>query len=178
MKKIMLAITAAAFAVMAAAAAIATPVGATPRSPIEFYSQGAEGYKALAPGKKARERAGRAGGAALASKYIGSNPTKMRRLWCANFVNLVEKKAGRPGTGSNFALSFKKYGKAVPLSQARANDIVVFARKGGGHVGYVVEPPKNGKIKVVSGNSGGKSGKRRVTVSYYSVKRVVAVRRV
>jgi hypothetical protein len=48
---------------------------------------------------------------ALAERYLGTNPTKMRRLRCANFVGMIEKKVGRSGSGSNFARSYANYGK-------------------------------------------------------------------
>lgn len=115
----------------------------------------------------------------MASRYIGTNPTKMRRLWCANFVGMIEKKAGRRGTGSNLALSYARYGKAVPLRHAQPGDIVVLKRRGGGHVGYYAGPgSRPGTVKLISGNTGGKRGKRIVSAGNYSTKRIVAVRRV
>lgn len=114
---------------------------------------------------------------AIARRYVGRNPTGWKRLWCAVFANLVEKKAGRPGTGSAMAKSFATYGKPVPKKAAKPGDIVVLARRGGGHVGYAVEPPKGGKIKLISGNTGGRKGRRIVAEGYYPMARVIAVRR-
>jgi uncharacterized protein (TIGR02594 family) len=100
----------------------------------------------------------------IAERYIGTNPTKMRRLWCANFVGMVEKKAGRRGSGSNFARSYATYGKRVAKPQP--GDIAVMARKGGGHVGYFVGWAPNGKAILISGNSrGGKVAKGQYTAS-------------
>lgn len=111
---------------------------------------------------------------ALAERYIGSNPTKMRRLWCANFVGLMEKKVGRAGTGSNMARSYDKYGKKISRSEVRRGDIAVMSRgKRGGHVGYFVEWAPNGKAVIISGNSRG--GK--VSKGQYALGRIYAWRR-
>jgi uncharacterized protein (TIGR02594 family) len=112
--------------------------------------------------------------AELAERYLGTNPTKMRRLWCANFMGMIEKKAGRAGTGSNMARSYASYGKAVSRSQVRPGDIAVLSRgKRGGHVGYFVGWAGNGKAILISGNSrGGKVAK-----GQYAVGRVIAWRR-
>ena len=111
---------------------------------------------------------------AIAERYIGTNPTKMRRLWCANFLGLIEKKAGRAGSGSNFARSYASYGKKISRHEARPGDIVVMARgKRGGHVGYFAGWAGNGKAIVVSGNSRG--GK--VSKGQYALSRIIAWRR-
>ena len=111
---------------------------------------------------------------ALAERYIGTNPTKMRRLWCANFVGLMEKKVGRAGTGSNMARSYDSYGRAISRSEVRRGDIAVMRRgKRGGHVGYFVEWAPNGKAVLISGNSrGGKVAK-----GQYAASRIYAWRR-
>lgn len=108
----------------------------------------------------------------IAERYLGTNPTKMRRLWCANFIGMIERKAGRPGTGSNFARSYANYGKRV--SSPQPGDIAVMSRgKRGGHVGYFVAWAKNGKAILISGNSrGGKVAK-----GQYATARIIAWRR-
>jgi uncharacterized protein (TIGR02594 family) len=111
---------------------------------------------------------------AIAQKYIGTNPTKMRRLWCANFLGMIEKKAGRSGSGSNFARSYADYGKKVSRHDAKPGDIVVMSRgKRGGHVGYFAGWADNGKAIVISGNSRG--GK--VSKGQYAASRIFAWRR-
>ena len=111
---------------------------------------------------------------ALAERYVGTNPTKMRRLWCANFVGLMEKKVGRAGTGSNMARSYDKYGKKISRHEVRRGDIAVMSRgKRGGHVGYFVEWAPNGKAVIISGNSRG--GK--VSKGQYSLSRIYSWRR-
>lgn len=110
---------------------------------------------------------------ALAERYLGTNPTKMRRLWCANFMGMIEKKAGRSGSGSNFARSYASYGKGVSRKDVRPGDIAVMSRKGGGHVGYFVGWAPNGKAILISGNSRG--GK--VSKGQYAAARIYAWRR-
>ncbi len=108
----------------------------------------------------------------VAERYIGTNPTKMRRLWCANFIGMIEKKVGRSGSGSNFARSYASYGSKV--SKPQPGDIAVMARgKRGGHVGYFVGWAPNGKAIIISGNSRG--GK--VSKGQYAASRIFAWRR-
>lgn len=108
----------------------------------------------------------------VAERYIGTNPTKMRRLWCANFVGMIEQKVGRSGSGSNFARSYASYGSRV--SKPQPGDIGVMARgKRGGHVGYFVGWAPNGKAIMISGNSRG--GK--VSKGQYAASRIYAWRR-
>lgn len=106
-----------------------------------------------------------------ARKYLGGKPKgMMKRLWCAQFMNYIEKKVGRPGTGSNFARSYASSKHYKRVSSPRPGDIVVLSRgKRGGHVGYVTSVGR-GYVHAVSGNSRG--GK--VSEGRYSAKRVVA----
>lgn len=103
---------------------------------------------------------------ALAQRYLGTNPTRRHRLWCAEFMNMIERKLGRPGTGSAMARSFTGYGHRV--SNPRPGDIAVLRRRGGGHVGYVMSVNGN-KVKLISGNHG-----RKVGIGTYPRSRVVA----
>jgi len=105
----------------------------------------------------------------VASRYLGGNPTGQRSRWCADFMNLVEKKMGRDGTGSRTAKSYLGYGK--PVSTPKPGDIVVLYRPGGGHVGYFMGY-KDGKIELISGNHG-----RKVGVGTYPKSRVLGFRR-
>ncbi|WP_291209038.1 CHAP domain-containing protein [Hyphomonas sp.] len=156
----------AALALACAVSFAALPAGAHPLVP---------GLAAPAKASKARSAPPRGGDVvALAERYIGTNPTKMRRLWCANFIGLMEKKVGRKGTGSNLARSYDRYGRKIARSEVRRGDIAVMRRgKRGGHVGYFVEWAPNGKAVLISGNSrGGKVAK-----GQYSVGRIYAWRR-
>lgn len=114
----------------------------------------------------------------VASRYINTNPTGQSRLWCAKFINYVEKKMGRKGTNSNLAFSFKSYGTKVSLSNIRKGDIVVNSRRGGGHVSYFIEWVERGKkMRTISGNTCRSKRGRTVCVSVRSVHNIVAVRR-
>jgi len=105
----------------------------------------------------------------VASRYMGGNPTGRSSQWCADFMNLVEKKVGRDGSGSRLAKSYLAYGKKV--SKPVPGDIVVLSRSGGGHVGYFMGW-KDGKIELLSGNHG-----RKVGVGTYPTSRVLGYRR-
>jgi uncharacterized protein (TIGR02594 family) len=89
---------------------------------------------------------------AEARRYLGGNPTGMGRLWCARFMNLVLRRSGYHGTGSDAARSFASYGQRVSGPQVGA--IAVMARRGGGHVGVVSGIDASGNPIVVSGNNG------------------------
>jgi uncharacterized protein (TIGR02594 family) len=103
---------------------------------------------------------------AEARRYLGGNPTGWAHDWCGKFMNLVLERTGHRGTGSNFALSFARYGRRLGGPQVGA--VAVMARRGGGHVGVVSGVLPNGDVKVISGNHG-----HRVAESVYSRGRIV-----
>jgi uncharacterized protein (TIGR02594 family) len=105
---------------------------------------------------------------AEARRYLGTNPTGRARLWCARFVNFVLDKVGQPGTGSDAAKSFAFYGQRI--SGPRYGAIAVLTRKGGGHVGIVTGVDRHGNPILIAGNN----GKRRVGISVYPKRRVIA----
>jgi len=76
------------------------------------------------------------------------------KLWCADFMNFVLRKAGGKGTQSRAARSFLEYGKK--LDGPRVGALVIFYRKGpnNGHVGVVRGTDGQGNPIVVSGNHG------------------------
>lgn len=103
-----------------------------------------------------------------ARKYIGTNPTDRKRLWCATFMNLILAKLGYPGTNSDAAMSFASYGRRIAKPEVGA--IAVLTRgKRGGHVGVVSGVDANGNPVIISGNHN-----RRVGVAVYPRSRVVA----
>jgi uncharacterized protein (TIGR02594 family) len=103
-----------------------------------------------------------------ARKYIGTNPTSRKKLWCATFMNMVLARTGYAGTGSDAARSFASYGKRI--NEPRIGAIAVLTRgKRGGHVGVVTGIDGNGNPIIISGNHG-----KRVGVASYSRKRVIA----
>jgi uncharacterized protein (TIGR02594 family) len=92
-----------------------------------------------------------------ARKYMGTNPTARKRLWCATFMNMVLAKAGYSGTNSDAAKSFAQYGRRV--SEPKVGAIAVLTRgKNGGHVGVVSGIDANGNPIIISGNHGNKVG--------------------
>jgi uncharacterized protein (TIGR02594 family) len=74
-----------------------------------------------------------------------------RTLWCADFMNLVERRIGRRGTGSRAAMSFAHYGHR--LAGPAVGAIATMGRRGGGHVGVVTGFDAR-TVTVISGNHG------------------------
>lgn len=103
-----------------------------------------------------------------ARKYVGTNPTARKKLWCATFMNMVLARTGYAGTGSDAARSFASYGKRV--DEPRVGAIAVLTRgKNNGHVGIVTGIDANGNPIIISGNHG-----KRVGEATYSRNRVIA----
>jgi uncharacterized protein (TIGR02594 family) len=84
-----------------------------------------------------------------ARKYVGTNPTGRRNLWCGAFMDMVLKRTGHAG-GGNLALGYEHYGTRVAGPQVGA--IAVMGRHGGGHVGVVTGVDTSGNPIIVSGN--------------------------
>ena len=104
-------------------------------------------------------------------KLLGFNPA--RTAWCAGWANAILTKAGYQNTGSLMAKSYLKYGKKV--TKPKKGDILVFNRRGGGHVGFYMGTVKKDGIKyfkVISGNSSNK-----VTIRLYKARSVIGIRR-
>lgn len=103
-----------------------------------------------------------------ARKYLGTNPTDRKRLWCATFMNLILGKLGYAGTNSDAARSFAYYGKRVQKPEIGA--IAVLTRgKRGGHVGVVTAVDPHGNPVIISGNHN-----KRVGEGLYPRSRVIA----
>jgi uncharacterized protein (TIGR02594 family) len=91
----------------------------------------------------------------VARRYLGSTASQLglpRRLWCADFVNMVERSLGRSGTGSRMALSFERSGHR--LAGPAVGAIATMGRRGGGHVGIVTGVTAAGDPIIISGNHG------------------------
>ena len=86
---------------------------------------------------------------AEARKYIGTNPTHRRSLWCGAFMDMVLKRTGHKG-GGNLASAYSHYGHRV--AGPRVGAIAVMWRRGGGHVGIVTGIDADGNPIIVSGN--------------------------
>jgi uncharacterized protein (TIGR02594 family) len=90
---------------------------------------------------------------AEARKYVGGNPTGRGSLWCARFANMVLQHSGYPGTGSDMASSFAKYGQRVSGPQVGAIAVMSRGRRGG-HVGIITGIDASGNPIMISGNNG------------------------
>lgn len=94
--------------------------------------------------------------------------------WCAAFVNAIERKEGRKGNGRLNARSFLTYGSPVALKEAKAGDIVIFARGGStwmGHVSLYVSQDATG-ITCLGGNQSDS-----VSYGWYPKARLLGIRR-
>lgn len=109
------------------------------------------------------------GGSALvaeARRYIGTNPTGRRSLWCGAFMDKVLRETGHRG-GGNLAKAYLHYGRRVAGPEVGA--IAVMGRRGGGHVGVVSGIDANGNPIIVSGNHN-----HTVAESVYPRSRIIA----
>jgi len=109
------------------------------------------------------------GGSSLvaeARRYLGTNPTGRRSLWCGAFMDKVLRETGHKG-GGNLAKGYLHYGHRVSGPQIGA--IAVMGRRGGGHVGVVSGVDANGNPIIVSGNHN-----HTVAESVYPRSRIIA----
>jgi uncharacterized protein (TIGR02594 family) len=104
---------------------------------------------------------------------VGLNPEEL--AWCAAAMNASLAQVGLPGTGSQRALSFLKYG--TPVTEPQHGDIVVFQRGGPnsglGHVAYVDQINPDGTIRVLGGNQS-----QGIGYATYDTKDVLGYRRI
>ena len=102
--------------------------------------------------------------------YYSSKMGKGCQAWCADFTRYVWDQAGAKITGTNsLANSFRTYGmanktwkKGSSTKKVKPGDAVTYRldnSKGikDDHVGIVTKVDKNGRLTVISGNSGAKS---------------------
>ncbi|MBX6328694.1 MAG: TIGR02594 family protein [Pseudolabrys sp.] len=101
-----------------------------------------------------------------ARRYLGTNPTGRRTLWCGAFMDKILRDAGYPG-GGNLALGYLHYGHRIPGPQVGA--IAVMGRRHGGHVGVVSGVDANGNPIIISGNHN-----RTVAEAVYPRGRIIA----
>ena len=89
-------------------------------------------------------------------KTVGFNVSGDSTPWCAAYTGYVLKSAGAPAFKTLSSLAYSKYGESIPLSDKgkwRLNDIVVFSRAGGGHVGFFRGyNPSTGSVLIAGGN--------------------------
>ena len=73
--------------------------------------------------------------------------------WCAGFVSYCLKKSGISVSYTLRAKDFLALGTKISKSDVKAEDIVIFTRKGGGHTGIVEQVLKDRFISI-EGNVG------------------------
>ena len=148
----------------------AAPSGAYggPGSMPEYNASGGESFAAIASVRHSEVRGrrhrhervaaepvrglGGFSGSALvadARRYLGTNPTHRRTLWCGAFMDKILRDTGHHG-GGNLATGYLHYGRRI--SGPRVGSIAVMYRHGGGHVGVVSGIDPNGNPIIVSGN--------------------------
>ncbi|HEV2630756.1 MAG TPA: TIGR02594 family protein [Pseudolabrys sp.] len=145
----------------AVAVATALPAHATATKPNGRFAN-IEPLEPIARSRTdAAEAAAQVPGAAAvlleALRYRGKSARQLglpTKLWCADFMNMVLRKAGGKGTHSRAARSFLDFGKK--LDGPRVGAIAIMWRKGpnNGHVGVVRGTDGQGNPIVVSGNHG------------------------
>jgi len=91
-------------------------------------------------------------------KSVGFNINGDSTAWCAAFAGWVLKMCCLPAKKTLSSLEYRGYGTSVPLgdpSKWRLNDVVIFTRKGGGHIGFFRGyNPTTGALKILGGNQG------------------------
>lgn len=73
--------------------------------------------------------------------------------WCAGFISYCFKQAGRDIPYTLRAKNFIGYGRCLAITELRPGDLIIFSRKGGGHVGIIEKIGKDGFVSI-EGNSG------------------------
>lgn len=89
--------------------------------------------------------------------------------WCAAFVGAMLERAGVKSSRFESAKSYLDWGQLIAMPVAGC--VVVFTRKGGGHVGFAVGRDKEGNLLVLGGNQGDS-----VNVKSFPVSRVSGYR--
>ena len=87
---------------------------------------------------------------------VGCPSSTDQLAWCAAFAGAMLKISGLPYLKTLSSLNYSGYGEKVPINDPtkwRENDIVVFKRSGGGHVGFIKQvSPTQQKLAVLGGN--------------------------
>jgi uncharacterized protein (TIGR02594 family) len=93
--------------------------------------------------------------------------------WCSGFANWIAWLLRLPRSKSLAARSWLHVGRPMELEDACVgDDIVVFSRGAGGHVGFYAGRHKDGSILILGGNQGDA-----VTIAAFPVERLLGVRR-
>lgn len=89
--------------------------------------------------------------------------------WCAAFVGAMLEAVGIVSSRYESARSYLAWGRT--LTKPCVGCVVVFARAGGGHVGFVVGQTQAGELLVLGGNQGDE-----VNIRAFSADRVLSYR--
>lgn len=89
--------------------------------------------------------------------------------WCAAFVGACLERAGFKSSRFESARSYATWGRKVDRLQFGA--VVVFSRKGGGHVGFCVGVDPSGNPYILGGNQSDA-----VNIARFDQSRIVAIR--
>jgi uncharacterized protein (TIGR02594 family) len=91
-------------------------------------------------------------------KAVGCPQPNDDTAWCAGYAGAMLKKAGAKYLKTLLSRAYVNYGQKIPVNdptQWRMNDIVIFQRPGGGHIGFVkAVDPVGQRLLVVGGNQG------------------------
>lgn len=91
-----------------------------------------------------------------AYKAVGFNLASDSTPWCAAFAGSVLKNVGVRSLKTLSSLAYQNFGTSVPVTDKtkwRLNDIVIFSRSGGGHIGFFRGYNKaNGSVLIAGGN--------------------------
>ncbi len=87
-------------------------------------------------------------------KENGGRIDPLTTAWCAAFIDAAYQHENLPGQHSDWAMSWRNFGKPVKPGDVQKGDIAVFPQ---GHVGAFTgeTDPKTGLPQVISGNQGG-----------------------
>jgi len=89
-------------------------------------------------------------------RAVGFNLSSDTTPWCAAFAGNILKRSGTKSLATLSSLAYRGYGTSVPIgdkSKWRLNDIVIFSRNGGGHIGFFRGyNPANGSMLIAGGN--------------------------
>lgn len=107
-----------------------------------------------------------------ALRFVGTNPTGWRSVWCGRFMAMIAPDAAKRIDNPNWARDWADLPKAARRVGAIA--VLTRGRHGGGHIGVVAGFGKRGPI-LISGNTGmrGRAG-RLVGIGEYDERRVLA----
>lgn len=91
--------------------------------------------------------------------------------WCAGFVGAMLESSGIRSARSDSSRAYLKWGERIDAPEYGC--VVVFTRKGGGHVGFCVGIDQRGRLLILGGNQGDS-----VSIAPFERARVAGFRRV